>query len=56
MSVTIEDTSFDDSGAIKTVMVNTNQVSILHNLISGFSMLVVFLILFSIQCSSTSGF
>jgi hypothetical protein len=26
LSVTIEDTSFDDSGAIKTVMVNTNQV------------------------------
>lgn len=25
LSVTIEDTSFDDSGAIKTVMVNTNQ-------------------------------
>jgi len=40
LSVTIEDTSFDDSGAIKTVMVNTNQVSILHNLISRFIMLI----------------
>jgi hypothetical protein len=36
LSVTTEDSSFDDSGAIKTVMVNTNQVSCLRILICGF--------------------
>lgn len=36
LSVTTEDNSFDDSGAIKTVMVNTNQASLLLNLICRF--------------------
>lgn len=39
LSVTTEDDSFDDSGAIKAVMVNTNQASCLPNLITGFESL-----------------
>lgn len=44
LSVKTKDSSFDDSGAIEAVMVNTNQVGTLSSDFSGFNSLVRFFV------------